>query len=83
MVTKKEKNDLSEVKLSVVRVEFTLGAIQKSLEKIETRAVTNSDAIRNIESYVNKGKGGIKAIFIMATVVGMFTAGLRIVKEFF
>jgi len=53
------------------------------LESLEKFARSNQIEIRELRSYINMGKGGIKSIFVMATFIAMIVSGLKLFKEFF
>tara|TARA_R100001377_G_C3131697_1_gene89577 strand:- start:94 stop:324 length:231 start_codon:yes stop_codon:yes gene_type:complete len=65
---------ISTVNVSLARMETKLEHIHKDVEK-------NSTDIVSLKEQVAMGKGGLKAIFIVGTIVGLMLTGLKLFKE--
>jgi hypothetical protein len=90
MVTKKEIAELKDLKIHLDAIQTSLALMEHNftvhnvtLDVLEKFAKSNQAEIRELRSYINMGKGGIKSIFVMATFIAMVVSGIKLFKEFF
>jgi hypothetical protein len=59
---------------------ISLDVISYQLKEIHTELCKNTRDIESLKTQVAMGKGGIKAVFVIGTFIGIIVAVLKILK---